>query len=702
MDDKAVKCLLVDLDGTAGAVIAPLLAGWRRSAVMVDGPVGQAGGLRALGRGAYDVCLLGAFDAGAAAAGFIDAARGIDPDCPIILAAADGEDVPCETAIDEILYRSELSAPLLERVILHALERRRAERRLTEGFNLLNAIIEETTDAVHVKDKDLRYLMINTAGAAYLGRKVEDVVGKRDEDLFDPESAARIVARNRQIMQNGDARTYENDLTTAFGRRCFFQSTTAPRRDAQGNIIGLIGISRDVTEQKVAEHELHRHVEELEATKQQLEAQRRELQELADSLAAARDAAEAANRAKSEFLATVSHEIRTPMNGVLGMTNLLLDGALDAEQQAQVAAIKQSGEKLLDLLNDILDLSKIEAGELRPEQTSFSPAAILQDAEALWRFNFRRKGLGFTIQADDGLPATLRGDPGRIRQVLFNLISNALKFTEAGAAAVCVTQRRLADGRVELRFTVSDSGIGVVPEARERLFDEFTQADSSTTRKYGGTGLGLAICRRLVDMMDGDIGLADGQGAGATFWFSVPCRLDTQVAEAEAPPTIQPCSGRRLNILVAEDNRINQAVVRSMLIKAGHRVDMVANGAAAVAAARRRAYDLVLMDVQMPEMDGPAAAAQIRRLAGKAGRPPVIALTANAMTGDREKYLDQGMDDYVSKPIGHAALYRAIRRCVGDDIAVAPEPAAAVRPDDEITPEAEAALRQVLESIAKL
>ncbi|HWK44816.1 MAG TPA: ATP-binding protein [Stellaceae bacterium] len=539
-------------------------------------------------------------------------------------------------------------------------------RKLAASEARFRDFAEVASDWFWESGPDLRYTFVSDRIAAY-GIPPEQLIGIDHRNSADPaEFAADPEKWRAHERVLADREPFRDFRFTMRGGDGLIQVSLRgkPVFAADGAFLGYRGCASEISAQLAAE------------------AAMRE----------AAEAAEAANRAKSDFLANMSHEVRTPMNGVLGMTSVLLGTALDEEQRRFCVAINSSAASLLQIINDILDYSKLEAGKIDLEAVPFRTEMVIDNVVSLMSATIKEKGLEIDVTCAPAAGRLVIGDPHRVRQILLNLLSNAIKFSDAGRIAVSVdaTLSSLSEPSdstpdasamvrpaLDLRVTVTDTGPGIAPELRSRLFERFSQADASTTRRYGGSGLGLAICRQLVDRMGGKIGVDSATGAGSRFWFSVtlplaPADLDavtetTVMTEARTTPMVA-----ALDILAVEDNRVNQMVIGEILRRAGHKVSFAQDGHRAVTMVSEHNFDLILMDVHMPGMDGLAATRAIRAMAGRAAVVPIIALTADAMAGDREKYLAAGMTDYVSKPIVSKRLFEAIDRSIDGVVRLGP------------------------------
>jgi PAS domain S-box-containing protein len=535
---------------------------------------------------------------------------------------------------------------------------------------LVASFLEATPDHVYFKDNEGRFVWVSTSLAHSFGCSADGVVGKTDYDFFEEERARNYRDAELDLMRTGLPiidRIVEH--TWPDGRTTWALNVAYPVRDSDGAVIGIWGTNKDITSQKI----LERANFDLSSVVRRLEAANRELAAATERANKMTEAALVANQAKGEFLANMSHEIRTPMNGVIGMTELLLETPLDSVQRDYAETIRDSAQALLVILNDILDFSKVEAGKLELEQAEMSLRETLENVARLIAVQAHAKGLEVAVRVERKVPEVVRGDPARLRQILINLIGNAVKFTSQGEIAVEMNVVESSAQSTTVRVAVRDTGIGIPADRLEALFHPFTQVDTSTTRRFGGTGLGLSIVKRLAELMGGTVGVESKPGVGSTFWFTA--RFGTVQADQRARPAPIATGNRpskyaareRQRILVAEDNPVNQKVVRRLLEQRGYDVDVVNDGSEAVTSWQTGSYNAVLMDCQMPTLDGYAATRQIRSREGDGEHIPIIALTANAMMGADQSCFEAGMDDYLSKPIDSKQLEECLDRWLASE-----------------------------------
>ncbi len=527
--------------------------------------------------------------------------------------------------------------------------RRRAEDEAKRQRALLQEIMDALPDGVQLWGPDNRLAAFNRKAAEQRRAFVPLEIGVGYADY------------NRRSIASGAILDAVGNEDAFLAQRLAEHANPAARRVEVRRADGSWEEMRKVATSDGGRLSLFRDVTQAKRAQAELQAQRDELAkrlEERERLMAERDSAEAASRAKSEFLAMMSHELRTPMNGVIATTGLLARTRLGDDQRLYLDTIQRSAQSLLTIIDDVLDWAKLEEGRLAVDPVDCAPVQIADNVVSLLRPAADEKGLHLDLDIADRMPDFLRLDPARLRQILLNLLGNAIKFTKTGRVRVALDAARGARDGVVLRLIVEDTGIGIAPEALPRLFERFAQADGSISRRYGGTGLGLAIVKRLLDLMDGTIEVDSRPGEGSRFVVRLPVEIG-----ARPKPSVLPklrSAARRLRLLVAEDNAVNRMVAEHLLRELGHAVEFAEDGAQAVAMARDGDYDAILMDIQMPGTDGLQATRAIRALEGARGRVKIVAVTANAMAGDRERYLAAGMDGYVSKPIDAHTLATAL------------------------------------------
>ncbi len=541
--------------------------------------------------------------------------------------------------------------------------RDRKAREATEQENRkLSLVIEQSPSSVMVTNLDGQIEYVNPAFLHHTGYTVEELLGKNPRELQSGKTPRATFEAMWAALSRGEIWQGEFINQRKDGTEYTELATLAPIRNEKGRVTHYVAIKDDITERKRMSDELEKHRHHLEEL---VGIRTAELQE-------AQQRAESASLAKSAFLANMSHEIRTPLNAIIGLTHLLGPGSQTPEHAERLRKIDASARHLLAIINDILDLSKVEAGKLRVENVDFELEEVLAGVRDSLTDRAQEKGLSLSIVSHDGLPTRLNGDPLRLMQILLNLATNAVKFTSHGNVTLRVRRDTEVPGPLSVRFEVSDTGIGMSEDQIQRLFQPFEQADVSTTRKYGGTGLGLAICRRLVELMRGTIGVNSVVGEGSTFWVTLPFGRAASYSEEAARSAISGSvravradrSPEDVRILLVEDDLINQEVASELLTTRGFVVDVAANGALAVEMAGMVEYDAVLMDVQMPVMDGLTATRQLRLMDAYTQRP-ILAMTASAFAEDKEACINAGMDDFVSKPINPEAFFTTICRWTG-------------------------------------
>ncbi len=556
-----------------------------------------------------------------------------------------------------------------------------AEEALRQAQQHQRAILDNIPDLIWLKDENNNFMAVNQAYAAACGKDPERLRGGNEWDAWEPGQATRLAAKDTKVLEKGVKEIDEEFLVDAAGEERWLETVRVPIH-GDGRHLGLAGVARDITERKhvvdallYSHAEMERHVQErtaeLRHAVSSLELEIEEHRRTEQKLKKARERAEVAARAKSTFLANMSHEIRTPLNIILTMTEMAQTGGVQIEKERALQMVREAGDSLLRVINDVLDFSKIEARKLALESIHFNLRSLLEVTWDIHALHGRQKGLDMRLELPHEIPAAVKGDPARLRQVLANLLANAVKFTVRGSVTLRMellpdSGRRKAESAGVARFTVIDTGIGIPEGKQQAIFESFQQADDAITRKFGGSGLGLSISKRLVELMGGKLMVESRWGEGSAFNFTLPLvRGDPEKITSSGRAGRKPKSSvtpRR--ILLAEDNELNRELAVACLKEQGHDVITAANGQEVLDLLAREVVDLVLMDIQMPVMDGMAATKAIREATDLAVPPdiPVVALTAHALEGDRERFLEAGVDGYVSKPVDLRFLAEEIER----------------------------------------